>query len=145
MECKRFEMLSGAEVYEILKARAAVFMIEQRIFYLDMDDIDYRSVHIFDQAEDGRIQAYLRLFPAERETVAQIGRVLTMDRGKGNGSRLLRAAEEYALRNGYTEIMLDAQIQTIQFYQKNGYEVISEPFLEAGISHVQMRKALVMP
>ena len=143
MECRRFDELTGTEVYEILKARSAVFMMEQKIFYLDMDNIDYKSIHIFEQGTDGRVTVYLRLFPSEeRPEAARIGRVLTMDRGLGNGRKLLCAAEEYALRNGYSEIVLDAQVQTVRFYQKCGYEVISKEFIEAGIPHVQMRKVL---
>ena len=51
---KPFDALSGAEVYEILKARSAVFMMEQEIRYLDIDDIDYRSLHCF-MMEEGKV------------------------------------------------------------------------------------------
>ena len=37
---KTFEQLSGSEVYEILKSRAEIFIMEQKIFYLDMDDME---------------------------------------------------------------------------------------------------------
>ena len=58
---KAFGELTTEELYEILKARFKVFVVEQRCFYLDLDDIDYESTHIF--VRDGRdVIAYARLF-----------------------------------------------------------------------------------
>lgn len=146
MVYKEFDELSGAEVYEILKARSAVFMIEQSIFYLDMDDVDYRSIHIYEQGEDGTVCSYLRLFSSDKgDSIARIGRVLTRDRGVGNGRKLLQAAERYAGEAGYKAIELDAQKQTVLFYQKCGYEIVSEEFIEAGIPHIKMRKSTAEP
>ena len=45
--CKRFDDLSPSEVYEILKARCEVFLLEQRIICQDMDDVDYDALHFF--------------------------------------------------------------------------------------------------
>lgn len=44
---KKFQELTTTELYEILKARAEIFIMEQEINYQDMDDIDYKSLHCF--------------------------------------------------------------------------------------------------
>ena len=56
---KRFGELTTAELYEILKSRSEIFLLEQNIVCQDMDDVDYDSLHCFLQ-ENGRITAYLR-------------------------------------------------------------------------------------
>ncbi|TCZ72329.1 GNAT family N-acetyltransferase [Paenibacillus albiflavus] len=69
--------------------------------------------------------------------------VLKEYRGTGAGKQLILGMEEDARKFGYTFSMLDGQCQAEQFYAKLGYEVISdEPFFDAGILHVRMRKSL---
>ena len=48
---KTFDELTTRKIYEILKVRAAVFVVEQNIVYQDMDDKDYDSLHVY--CEDG--------------------------------------------------------------------------------------------
>ena len=75
---KFFDELSPQEVYEILKARAEIFVVEQKILYQDMDDIDYKSLHCF-FVRNGKTAAYLRAFPVDGNgNVVRIGRVLTL-------------------------------------------------------------------
>jgi predicted GNAT family N-acyltransferase len=63
-------------------------------------------------------------------------------RGAGVGARLLAGAEDEARKRGASEIVLHAQRRAESFYARNGYLAEGEPFLEAGIEHVAMRKAL---
>lgn len=49
MSVKSFNQLTTTELYEILKSRAAVFVVEQKCVYQDLDDLDYKSLHIFYQ------------------------------------------------------------------------------------------------
>ena len=79
--CKRFDELTGKELYELLKARSAIFVVEQNCPYLDMDDVDYESIHMFYE-EEGKVLAYCRTFVAECGGV-KIGRVLSAEHGKG--------------------------------------------------------------
>lgn len=58
---KTFKELTTTELYEILKSRAEIFIMEQNINYQDMDDIDYESLHCF-YTENNKVIAYLRAF-----------------------------------------------------------------------------------
>ncbi len=135
---KRFCDLTPAELYEILKARQRVFMLEQGIRCLDMDDKDYESLHVF-AMEEGRVVANLRVFSSQ-EGVAHIGRVLTLSRKKGNGRALVKAAVKAAKEElGAKCITVDAQLQAAPFYKKCGFSAISDPFLEEEIEHIKMQ------
>ena len=90
--CKSFQELTKIELYEILKVRAQIFVVEQNCVYQDLDDLDYRSFHLFYEME-GKIQAYLRVFEKDSyRKIVQIGRVLTVTHGKGFGGKLLQQA-----------------------------------------------------
>ena len=135
-KAKLFEELSAAEVYEILKARAAVFMLEQNIRCLDMDDVDYRSLHCFFE-ENGRVIAYLRAYP-DGERI-RIGRVLTINRGQGHGIMIMeRGITEARDAFGDRAVIMDAQKHAEGFYRKLGFSTISGEFLEEGVVHVEM-------
>lgn len=136
---KPFAELTAAQVYEILKSRAEIFMLEQNIRCLDMDDVDYRSVHCFLE-EGGRAVAYLRAFysDADRNTV-QLGRVLSLEHGKGLGMELMEKSLEYIKYHmPCREVTLHSQAYVSGFYEKFGFKAVSEPFLEEGIWHVSM-------
>lgn len=135
---KSFDELTTVELYEILKARAAIFVVEQNCVYQDLDDVDYQSLHVFYQ-EDNRVLAYLRAFYKEKGVV-QIGRVLTMQRGNGWGGKLLHEGLiQIQKRIPAQKKYIEAQKYVIGSYQREGFQVTSEPFLEDGIEHVQMK------
>ena len=134
---KSFDELTNKELYEILKIRYSVFVVEQNCVYQDIDGIDLDSMHFF-LKEDEKIYAYLRSFIKE-EGVIQIGRVLTTKRREGLGQRLLKEAIEIITSTQKpSSIYLEAQSYAIKFYEKEGFKVISEEFLEDGIPHVKM-------
>ena len=138
---KFFPELTAGEVYEILKARSKVFMLEQEIHCLDMDDLDYESLHIFAQ-EEGRVVAYLRAYTTSSENNAvRIGRVLTVRRGEGVGKEIMEKGIQAIQRKMGAEcIFVDAQLHAKGFYEKCGFKVVSEEFLEEGIPHVKMQR-----
>ena len=116
---KQFNQLETFELYEIFKARFQVFVMEQRCFYLDMDDIDYNSFHIF--SLNGRIvNSYARLFQEETPSI-------------------MKKVIDVALNNNAKELRLDAQIHALGFYEKLGFTTCSEEFVEAGIPHIMMK------
>ncbi|SEF98269.1 GNAT family N-acetyltransferase [Lachnospira multipara] len=136
---KTFDELTSKEVYEILKARAEIFVVEQNIVYQDMDDIDYDALHVFIKEGD-KVIAYFRAFKLEDDFI-KIGRVLTTTHGRGDGARLLKEGlEQVKTKFNTNKIKLDAQTHAIKFYEKFGFKVVSEEFLEEGIMHVKMER-----
>ena len=142
---KTFQELTTKELYEILRVRAEVFVVEQNCIYQDLDEKDMDSLHLFYE-KDGRIQAYLRIFIKDPKTkLVQIGRVLTTmeTRGTGLGLEILEEGLKSAGRHFEAEeVYIEAQCYAIGFYEKVGFQVTSEEFLEDGIPHVEMRVRL---
>ena len=134
---KSFSELTLTELYEIIKSRAEIFLLEQNIICQDLDDTDYESLHCF--FFDGkRVTAYLRAFSSESDVVT-IGRVLTLEHGKGLGGELMkRSIEEIKKRFVCKKISMHAQKHAVGFYEKLGFCTVSDEFLEAGVVHVTM-------
>ena len=139
---KSFQELTNKEVYELLKLRSEVFVMEQGCHYLDPDGTDCSSIHIFIKNDDESIAACTRLFPEEEKGVWHVGRVIATSRGKGVGKMIMDATAEAAKRQGASCLRLEGQVRVIGFYEKCGYKVCSEPFDEAGIPHVKMEMML---
>ena len=151
LSIKHFSELTSSEFYDIAQAREKVFLLEQHIVCQDFDGVDKRAVHITlredagagavsgEDVSGGRILAYLRMFEDGGRVI--VGRVLTTERGKGYGMKVMAAAEEAAReRFGANSIMLHSHTQAIPFYLKCGYTVTSEEFLEEGVPHRMMEK-----
>lgn len=138
---KFFDELTTAELYELLKARAEIFVVEQNCIYQDLDDRDYDSLHVFYE-ESGKVLAYLRAFSKE-EGVVQMGRVLTIEHGTGLGGKLLRAGMD-SIKEQFQpqKIYIEAQSYATGYYEREGFTICSEEFLEDGIPHVQMEVTL---
>lgn len=136
---KKFQELTTTELYEILKARAEIFIMEQEINYQDMDDIDYKSLHCF-FTEDKKVIAYLRAFYQENDgDIVRIGRVLSLQHGNGTGRDLLEQSLKAIKENmKCKKIVMDAQKYAVGFYEKFGFKTISDDFYEEGILHVVM-------
>lgn len=133
---KTFAELSKDELYEILKSRSEVFLLEQHIICQDMDDADKNSLHCF-FVDGNRVTAYLRAFSSG--TAVTIGRVLTLVHGKGLGSKLMKKSLDEIKRHFNTKkICVYAQKQAVGFYEKMGFRVISDEYLKEGIAHVTM-------
>lgn len=138
---KTFEQLSTSELYEILKARVNVFVVEQNCPYPELDDIDYESLHVLGE-KDNKIVAYLRAHRKD-EGIVRMGRVLTTERGKGYGAELLKKGIK-EIKNHFDpqKIYIEAQTYAIGFYEREGFVVCSEEFLEDDIPHVKMELVL---
>lgn len=138
---KTFDQLNTHELYGIMQVRAAVFVVEQECAYQDVDGIDLRSVHAF-LRDEGGIHAYLRVFEKDERT-AQLGRMLTMERGFGLGGQLLKEGIRIAHEVLEKDVLyIEAQSYAVGFYQREGFRVTSEVFLEDGIPHVKMEREL---
>jgi len=138
---KSFRELSVDELYDILLLRARVFVVEQDCVYNDIDGLDKDAIHVFIKEGDDTVGC-LRVFKRNEDTV-QIGRVVTSPekRGTGLGAVLMSEAVKIAKENfPRLKMYLEAQMYAIGFYQKFGFNVASEEFLEDGIPHVVMTR-----
>lgn len=136
---KKFTELSLGELYEILKLRAEVFVVEQNCAYQDLDGVDQEAYHVY-LKEEGRIVAYLRVVEkGKRLDEVSIGRVISLKRRCGVGSALMRAGLRVAKEKfGAETVKVGAQTYAIPFYEKLGFRVISGEYEEDGIPHVYM-------
>lgn len=134
---KRFDQLTTRELYEIVRSRTEIFLLEQRIICQDFDGIDYDALHCF-ITEGDRVVAYLRAYSSADGI--HIGRVLSLRHGEGLGRELMERSlpiiKEYY---GDLPILLHAQTHAEGFYKKLGFTTVSERFMEEGIPHVEMR------
>lgn len=140
---KKFEELDIAELYEILKARTEIFIMEQNIHYQDMDNVDYKSLHCFFM-EENKVIAYLRAFYQEdNNDIVRICRVLTLRHGNEIGRELMeKSIVAIKEKMKCKKISMDAQKNAVGFYEKFGFQVVSDDFLEEGVVHVVMELEL---
>ena len=140
---KNFEELTTTELYEILKTRSEIFVVEQNCVYQDIDDIDYNSLHVFYE-QNNKVLAYLRIFNKKNdENTIQLGRVVTLNHGNGLGRKLMeKSIQLVKQKTKATKIFLEAQKYATGFYEKFGFKITSNEFLLDGIKHVEMELEL---
>ena len=138
---KKFEDLTVFELYEILKAREEIFIVEQNCIYHDLDSNDQSSTHLFLENE-GQVVCYLRILPrGVKYEEASVGRVITNAsyRRKGYGEILVQKAIDFVEEVwGEREIRISAQAHLRGFYGGLGFKVVSDVYLEDGIDHYEM-------
>ena len=138
LTAKPFEELTARELYEIYRARTAVFVVEQDCPYQEVDGQDLAAVHVWLSDETHPVLGYLRIYPGEAEGQLRIGRVLTMERGKGYARELLTHALALCREQGASRVDLAAQSYATGLYEAFGFAVTGEEFLEDGIPHRPM-------
>ncbi len=140
---KAYKELSVDELYEALKLRCAIFVIEQNCNYQDMDDKDQDSYHLLGYNSEKKLVAYTRILPQGLSyKEASIGRVVVdkNSRGKGSGVELMKKAIEETKRVFNTnEIVISAQCYLEKFYGDLGFKSEGESYLEDDIPHIKMR------
>ena len=141
--CKRFAELTTDELYDILRLRVDVFVVEQQCPYPEIDGLDRRAWHVFLRDGDG-IEAYLRVLePGAAFPDAGIGRVIARQRRRGLGTRILAAGLDVARERLHApRVTLEAQVYARALYEKAGFHAVSAEFLEDGIPHIRMQKEL---
>lgn len=138
---KPFEELTTIELYELLRLRSEVFVVEQNCVFQDMDDKDQKCYHVMIYSED-QLVAYSRLVPAglSYDEMA-IGRVITSPkaRGKGLGKMVIQLAIDYCQQLfGPGAIRIGAQTYALDFYSALGFVAQGNVYDEDGIEHVEM-------
>ena len=138
---KKFDELTSIELYEILKLRNNVFVVEQNCVYLDTDDKDLQSWHLLGYHHKQLI-AYLRILPPGLSyNEASIGRVVTHPdfRKCGYGIELMKTGIEKTMQQFNTDkIKISAQCYLLNFYSNLGFVAIGEAYLEDDIPHIEM-------
>lgn len=138
-----FNELQIEQLHSILEARQAVFVLEQQCLYPDIDILDKSSWHLLGSTQNNNeLIAYLRLIPPGLKFAGPgIGRVLVTQahRGNGIGEVLMRQGMALAAKlYPQQSIRIAAQIQLKEFYQGLGFTVVSEPYDDDGIVHIDM-------
>jgi len=140
-ELKRFDQLSLTELYQILKSRVDIFVVEQECPYPEIDGIDPDCLHLF-KKDQNQIVAYARLVPKGiLDPDPMIGRIIVGNeyRKLGYGRALLNQAISVITDQWHEkEIKLQGQVYLRDFYRSLGFKEVSEPYLEDGIPHVDM-------
>jgi ElaA protein len=138
---KRFENLTTTELYEILRVRAEVFVVEQTCIYQDLDEKDKKAYHFFVE-EDRKVVAYLRVLDkGVSYPEISIGRVLVTEenRRKGLARELMEKAIDFIKKDlGENRIRISGQLYLQAFYESLGFQTVSEVYLEDDIPHVEM-------
>jgi ElaA protein len=140
-----FAGLSSNQLYAILAARVAVFVVEQDCPYPELDGLDQSAHHIWAEDSSGRIAAYARITaPGTRFEEPSIGRVITSlsCRGTGLGRKLMVRAVAYAERlYPGASLRISAQQHLEAFYQELSFQFVRGPYDEDGIAHIEMLRS----
>ncbi|MBD1574418.1 GNAT family N-acetyltransferase [Vibrio sp. S17_S38] len=144
-KCVPFEELTPIELYQLLKLRVDVFVVEQTCPYPELDGKDILSgvYHLMGYKEDELI-ACARLLPQGISfSEVSIGRVATKGnhRGSGLGHQLIKTALEHCQKYwGECDVSIGAQSHLEYYYQQHGFKKVSEEYLEDDIPHIDMTR-----
>jgi len=127
-------------LYEVLRFRQAIFVVEQCCAYPDLDGLDQRAEHLLLRV-DGELAGCLRLIPFPDETRVKIGRVaVALPLRRQGFARLLMAEALARCRHDFADctVTLTGQTYLAPFYETFGFAVTSAPYDDYGLSHVDM-------
>ena len=136
---KTFQELTTEELYELLRVRSEVFVVEQNCVYQDLDGDDQKAIHLW-QTKADKVVALARVCPAGTHMQEiSIGRVITTERCKGYGKQIMLQAIDAANEHfGATIIDIEAQEYARGFYESVGFKQSSASFMLDGIPHIKM-------
>lgn len=132
-----FDQLDPRTLYDVLRLRVDVFVVEQACVFGDLDGRDHetQATHLWLE-RDGEVLAYARILP-EPDGTTSIGRIVTHPAHRENGLGAALVREAMARIDG--PMVLNAQSRLARWYAQFGFEVSGEPRFEDGIEHVPMR------
>lgn len=133
---------SPSEIDEALELRRRVFVDEQQVsLAADQDGLDADATHVI-AVDDGRIVGTCRV--VFDDGLARLGRMAVEPsaRGQGIGAAILKVAEDESRRARAERIRLHAQTAARSLYERSGFQVQGEEFMEEGIPHLTMEKPL---
>lgn len=142
-KCISFDELNTRELYEILRLRAEVFVVEQQCPYLDLDRYDYKAQHVLMFSDSQALIGYTRLFAPNDYYIGftSIGRVVNSPSVRGMGlGKILMAESIHRIKQLYAQqpIKIGAQTYLLKFYNSLGFVSTGDEYLEDGIPHTYM-------
>ncbi len=128
---------------ELFSLRTRVFVEEQGVPpEIEQDDRDGTAVHVLSRDASGRVVATGRLLvDGDRGSIGRMAADASV-RGRGHGAAVLAELHRQAVLRGVREVELHAQVAARRFYERAGYVVRGDEYLEAGILHVTMVRRL---
>ena len=141
LHIKTFDQLTTSELYEFLRIRSEVFVVEQNCVYQDVDNNDQTAIHIW-LTRGGKTVAMCRICPeGTKMPNTSIGRVITTERGKGYGMLIMKIAINSVMERipAADHIEIEAQLTKQKFYERLGFVATSEPFMMEGLMHLEMK------
>ena len=143
VDLRGMDELSARELYDILKLRVDVFVVEQACPYPELDGKDADALHLR-LLEGNDLLACSRLFkPHNADAPSRIGRVVVAPEHRSRQlGKILMQESILACENLFpgSAIIVSAQSHLEKFYQSCGFETVSPEYLEDGIPHVDMLK-----
>jgi len=138
LEWQRFAEFSTERLYQLLRFRQAIFVVEQRSPYPDLDGFDQQAWHLL-LRRDGRLGGCLRLRPPPHLRLGRVAVAANLRR-QGLARRLMIEAlglcrERWPGR----VVLLTAQLPLAGFYESLGFSPISQPYDDFGVTHLHMR------
>jgi ElaA protein len=144
---KYFSQLTTTELYQILKLRCDIFVVEQNCAYSDLDNLDTNpnAIHLFNQGPE--ISAYLRILPPDcgYPKKPSFGRVVVAESARGSGlaHQLVHKANQILdVHWPGLSCHISAQAHLKDFYQQHNYQVVGEGYLEDNIPHIGMERVV---
>lgn len=139
-----WQELDAQTLYDLLRLRVDIFVVEQKCAYPELDGLDAVCDHLLVRDPGGALLAYLRLLPPGlKHPLPALGRLAVVRDARGEG--LARALGQEGvrgcqIRHPERDIHISAQQYLEAFYQSLGFVVDSKPYLDDGIWHVDMIK-----
>ena len=142
---RTFSELTNFELYEIMRLRQDVFVVEQQCLFRDIDGRDLSASHMLLE-RDGSVMAYCRILPPDEsdETVA-IGRFVVSQhvRRQGYGHAMMSDAVRFCQQTfPRNAILIRAQSHLTAFYEKHGFHQVGDEYIEDGIPHTELIRSV---
>jgi ElaA protein len=138
-----FDELSTSALYDVLKLRQDVFVLEQTCLFPDIDGADQQCLHLLGYDESSRLVGYSRMGGAglSYPDALTIGRVIVAPSARGRGlsySVMRRSIDAVRSAYGHQPITIGAQAHLQALYGQLGFEASSAEYEEDGIPHIDM-------
>jgi ElaA protein len=142
---RKFDELTNEELYQMLRLRSEVFIVEQHCIFMDMDNKDQKCTHLLGW-KDGDLLAHSRIVPPGLSyEYPSIGRIVVSGKGRGLGLgvELLNVSiAQVEMLFGKSVIRIGAQQYLKRFYESFGFQQSSDIYLEDEIEHIEMTRQI---